>query len=126
MLGGGFGYPVTLNRTGEVDLQIGVSHIGSCIKHFAVYSYTDLPGTPRFGGGIIDSLWKLITNNTIGIRETQMKEGLENWEPRIEDTEVAVGKTTDNPNGLTVKVLFKTVATGDTEYLRFSTPIGGN
>ena len=123
MLGGGFGYPVELNRTGGVELQIGVPHIGSCVKHFAMYNFTDLPGTPRFGGGILSMLYKLITGNLIGKHETQMTEGLEQWEPRITDTQVAIGKTTDNINGLTTKVLFRVKSTGDAEYLRFGTPL---
>jgi hypothetical protein len=117
MLGGG--WP-------GVELQIGIPHKGSCIKHFAMYNLADLPGTPRFGGGIPSMLWKLITGNLIGIHETQMTDGLGNWMPSITDVQTAIGKTTDNPNGLTVKVLFKEKATGDMEYLRFTVPTGGN
>jgi hypothetical protein len=123
MFGGGWPYPVVLNQTGGVELQTGIPHKGSCIKHFAMYNLADLPGTPRFGGGIPSMLWKLITGNLIGIHETQMTDGLENWMPSITDVQTAIGKTTDNPNGLTVKVLFKEKATGDMEYLRFNTPL---
>ena len=123
MLGGGFGYPIKLNRTGGVELQEGTPHIGSGIKHFAMYNYTDLPGTPIFGGGIPSMLWKVITGNLIGIHETQMTEGLEQWEPRITDVQTAIGKSADNPNKLVSKVLFRVKPTGDTEYLRFNTPL---
>lgn len=123
MLGGGFGYPVTVNNTGGVELQTGVSHIGSCIKHFAMYDLTDLVGTPSFGGGIPSVLWKLITTNLIGIKEVQMTDGLEYWEPRIQDVQTMIGRTTGNPNGLTSKVLFREKVTGDSEFLSFNVPL---
>lgn len=126
MLGGGWGYPIELNKTGGVELQEGTPHIGSCVKHFAMYDLTDLPGTPHFGGGLPSILWKLITGNLIGIKETQMTEGLENWEDRITDIQTVIGKTVGNPNGLTAKVLFSTKATGDTEFLRFNVPLERN
>jgi len=122
-LGGGFGYPITVNNTGGVELQTGVPHIGSCIKHFAMYDLTDLVGTPSFGGGVPSMLWKLITGNLIGVKETQMTEGLEQWEPRIEDVQTMIGKTNGNPNGLTSKVMFKAKVTGDMEALAFNVPL---
>jgi len=121
--GGGFGFPMTVNKTGGVTLQTGTPYLGSQIKHFAMYDYTDLPGTPSFGGGIPSTLWKLITSNLIGIKETQMTDGLEQWMPQIEEVQVMAGKTPNNPNGLTVKVMFRSVVTGDTEYLMFTSPL---
>jgi len=120
MFGGGFGYPVTVNKTGEVTCETGVKHIGSCIKHFAMYNYTDLPGTPRFGGGIIDIPWRLITSNYLGKKEEQMRQGLEFWEPRIEEVQVSAGRVASSPNEVVVKTLFKIRATGEAEYYRFS------
>jgi len=123
MLGGGFGYPIVVNKTGGVELQTGSTHTGSEIKHFSNYDYTDLVGTPLFGGGIPSTLWKLITSNLIGIKQTQMEDGLEYWMPHVEDVQVLVGKTVGNPNGLTVKVMFKEKVTGDIEYLMYNSPM---
>ena len=85
--------------------------------------YTDLVGTPTFGGGIPSTLWKLITSNLIGIKETQMTDGLEQWMPQITDVQTMIGKTIGNPNGLTAKVLFKEVVTGDIQSLMFNSPL---
>ena len=126
VMGGGFGYPVTVNKTGGVAVQTGIPYLGSQIKHFAMYDYTDLVGTPSFGGGIPSTLWKLITSNLIGIKETQMTDGLEQWMPQIEEVQVMAGKTPNNPNGLTVKVMFRSKVTGDTEYLMFTSPLNEN
>lgn len=122
VLGGGFGFPVEVDNTGRVQLQIGSDHVGSCVKHFCMYDYTDLVGTPTFGGGVLSMQWKIMTTNLVGIKQNQIQDGLENWEPRIEEVQVVVGKSPSDDNEMVVKIYYRLKSTGDTEYTRFSVP----
>lgn len=119
VLGGGFPYPVEVNKSGKVDTKTGVDHVKACIRHFALYDFGMLVGTPTFGGGVPSTLWNAITSNLIARKEEQLRWGLEQWEPRLVDIKVTIGQAEDNPNRLVELVMFDVESTGDTNYLKF-------
>ena len=118
-LGGGFPFPVEVNSSGYVDVQEGVDHVKACLRHFALYDYGMLVGTPTFGGGVPSTLWQAITSNLIEKKEEQLRWGLEQWEPRITEIKVKIGQAEDDPTHLIELLFFEVESTGDTDYLKF-------
>jgi len=120
-LGGGFAFPLQITEGGTVKLREGTSHVMDCVKHIAVNEHEDLYGTPSFGGNVPKGVFGVFSTDVLTLRESNLKEAIETWEPRVVDIRVTAGKSTavDNESKVTMLAQFGVQATGTNEHLYF-------
>lgn len=120
LFGGGFSFPARITEGGTAELSEGKDHVKSCIFHFAEYDFMDLVGVPSFAGMVRTMLFKVFTGDVMQYHEDVMKNGLENWEDRVIDVRVTVGKSsdTDKEQTATMVIQYSLQVTGEDEYLK--------
>jgi len=125
-MGGGFAFPLTITEGGTIKLVEGTEHVKACVKHLAVNEHEDLYGTPSFGGNVPKAVFGVLSTDVLTMREENLKEAIETWEPRATDVRVTAGKSTDTskPTQITMLTQFSIDATGADDYLFF--PVEGS
>lgn len=120
-LGGGFAFPLAITEGGSVKQTEGVQHVKDCVKFLAVNEHEDLYGTPSFGGNIPKAVFGVFSIDQLTLREQQMQQAIEMWEPRVDNVRVTAGQSTakDADSKITVLVQFGVTATGTDEHLFF-------
>jgi hypothetical protein len=120
-LGGGFAFPLRINEGGNVRMSEGVQHVKDCVKHVAINEHEDLYGTATFGGNVPKALFGVYAADVLTLRERELKEALESWEPRITDVRVTAGQSANDATNtkITMLVQFGVQATGTDEYLYY-------
>ena len=84
LLGSGLAFPLGVDRRGTVSLAHGEEDIDQAIGIVLGTAPGERPMRPEFGCRVHDFVFETIDAATIGRLETEIREALDRWEPRIE------------------------------------------
>jgi uncharacterized protein len=84
LLGSGLSFPLGVDRRGTIALAHGEEDIDQAIQLVLGTALGERPMRPEFGCRVHDFVFETIDAATIGRMETEIREALDRWEPRIE------------------------------------------
>lgn len=89
-LGTGWKFPVRIGADGAMLLSSAEEDIEEAIRLILGTARGERAMRPDFGCGIHDRVFAIINTTTMGIIESEVREALVRWEPRIEVMQVSV------------------------------------
>ena len=84
LLGSGLAFPLQVDRLGGIALASGEQDIDQAIELILSTAPGERPMRPEFGCGVHDFVFDTIDAATVGRLETEIRNALDRWEPRIE------------------------------------------
>ena len=84
LLGSGLAFPLQVDRLGAIALASGEQDIDQAIELILSTAPGERPMRPEFGCGVHDFVFDTIDAATVGRLETEIRNALDRWEPRIE------------------------------------------
>ncbi len=104
--GKGWGFPVTADHRGDVELSAGQESIEDAIRIIIGTAKGERVMRPEFGCDIHDHVFDAINGATMSLAEESVKEALIAWEPRIDIDDVDASPDPDNPNRLMITIQY--------------------
>jgi phage baseplate assembly protein W len=89
-IGAGWSFPLRIDSTGAFALETDTRDIEQAIKLILFTSPGERPMRPNFGCRIHDRVFSLTNEATAAALANDVRAALEQWEPRIELTDVLV------------------------------------
>lgn len=83
-LGRGWGFPVTTDTRGAIDLSAGVADIEESIHLILSTAKGERVMRPNFGCGIHEFAFATVDTTTLTLVEATVEDALTEWEPRID------------------------------------------
>ncbi len=112
-LGKGWTFPVKLDGHGRIAMSEHEQDIRESILILLSTSKGERVMRPDYGCGIEDFVFTTIDVSTLTLIETQVKEALKVWEPRIEVTNVAVSTEDIHEGKLMVRIEYRVRTTNN-------------
>jgi hypothetical protein len=84
LLGSGLAFPLGVDRRGTVALAHGEQDIEQAIGLILATAPGERPMRPEFGCGVHDFVFETVDAATVGRLETEVRQALDRWEPRIQ------------------------------------------
>ena len=84
LLGSGLAFPLGVDRRGTVALAHGDQDIEQAIGLILATAPGERPMRPEFGCGVHDFVFETVDAATVGRLETEVRQALDRWEPRIQ------------------------------------------
>lgn len=84
ILGSGLAFPLQVDRRGAVALAHDEHDVDQAIALILGTAPGERPMRPEFGCGVHDYVFDTIDAATVGAMETEIRDALDRWEPRIE------------------------------------------
>ena len=88
LLGSGLAFPLQVDRRGGIALATGEQDVDQAIELILSTAPGERPMRPEFGCGVHDFVFDTIDAATVGRMETEIRQALDRWEPRIEVQDV--------------------------------------
>ena len=88
ILGSGLAFPLQVDRRGAIALARDEQDIDQAIELILSTAPGERPMRPEFGCGVHDFVFDTIDAATVGRMETEIRQALDRWEPRIEVQDV--------------------------------------
>lgn len=92
-------------KTGDLSIVKDEMSINQSLKNLIFYDFYDIPFEPKIGSNVRARLFDLITDMTSDIIKADIKQVIQNYEPRVEVVDVIVN-TNSNKNGITVTLVY--------------------
>jgi hypothetical protein len=106
-LGRGWQFPVTTDRSGQVESTTGVADIEASIRLILATAKGERVMRPDFGCGIHDYAFTTVDQSTLTMVETSVHDALREWEPRIEVLSVDVSTAELDVGRLLIEVTYR-------------------
>ena len=106
-LGQGWSFPVTTDAGGEVELSAGEADIRESVRLILGTAKGERVMRPDFGCGIHDHVFTTVNATTLTLVETEVREALTRWEPRIEVRRVDGVRADADPSKLLLTVEYR-------------------
>ncbi|WP_136591236.1 GPW/gp25 family protein [Salinigranum halophilum] len=106
-LGRGWQFPVTTDRSGQVESTTGVADIEASIRLILATAKGERVMRPDFGCGIHDYAFTTVDQSTLTMVETSVRDALREWEPRIEVLSVDVSTAELDVGRLLIEVTYR-------------------
>ena len=84
ILGSGLAFPLQVDRRGAIALAHDEHDVDQAIALILGTAPGERPMRPEFGCGVHDYVFDTIDAATVGAMETEIRDALDRWEPRIE------------------------------------------
>jgi phage baseplate assembly protein W len=88
ILGSGIAFPLQVDRRGGIALASDAADVDQAIQLILATAPGERPMRPEFGCGVHDFVFDTIDAGTVAQMETEIRDALDRWEPRIEVTDV--------------------------------------
>jgi phage baseplate assembly protein W len=102
--GAGWGFPVTSDHKGDIDLSEGEASVEDAIRIILGTAKGERVMQPDFGCEIHDHAFDSVDGTTLTLIEGSVREALIEWEPRIDLNRVDAGRDPENPNRILVEI----------------------
>ena len=89
ILGSGLAFPLQVDRRGGIALAHDAQDVDQAIRLILGTARGERPMRPEFGCGVHDFVFDTMDAATVGRMETEIREALDHWEPRIEVLDVS-------------------------------------
>jgi phage baseplate assembly protein W len=91
--------------TGDLSTVSNEKSINQSIKNLVFYNFYDIPFEPRIGSNLRAKLFDLLTPMLADSIKQDIKEVIENYEPRVDLIDVRV-VANDSKNGIDVTIVY--------------------
>src|ERR671918_528660 len=88
ILGSGVAFPLQVDRRGGIALSSDETDVDQAIHLILSTAKGERPMRPEFGCGVHHFVFDTIDAGTVAQMETEIRDALDRWEPRIEVTDV--------------------------------------
>jgi phage baseplate assembly protein W len=88
ILGSGIAFPLQVDRRGGIALASDATDVDQAIQLILATAPGERPMRPEFGCGVHHFVFDTIDAGTVAQMETEIRDALDRWEPRIEVTDV--------------------------------------
>lgn len=106
-LGRGWAFPVDTDSSGSVRLAAGETDVAQAIRLILSTAPGERVMRPEFGCGIQRYAFATIDTTTLTMVETDVRDALTRWEPRIDVLDVTAELTDPATGKLTVEVDYR-------------------
>jgi uncharacterized protein len=88
ILGSGIAFPLQVDRRGGIALAHDETDVDQAIELILSTAPGERPMRPEFGCGVHDFVFDTIDAGTVARMETEIRNALDRWEPRIQVTTI--------------------------------------
>jgi phage baseplate assembly protein W len=88
ILGSGIAFPLQVDRRGGLALARDETDVDQAIELILSTAPGERPMRPEFGCGVHDFVFDTIDAGTVARMETEIRNALDRWEPRIQVTTI--------------------------------------
>jgi uncharacterized protein len=88
ILGAGIAFPLQVDRRGGIALAHDETDVDQAIELILGTAPGERPMRPEFGCGVHDFVFDTIDAGTVARMETEIRNALDRWEPRIQVTTI--------------------------------------
>ena len=124
LYGRGISFPPRIDANGRFEWSEGTRNIHEAIR-IILMTDNDRIRLPEFGAGLRQFLFKPNTIETRRLIEEKITQSLEQWEPRIQVKQVIVQQDADDPQQAVATILYKLIATQQSESVSVQLKLGG-
>ncbi len=83
ILGSGIAFPLQVDRRGAIALASDEADVDQAIQLILATAPGERPMRPEFGCGVHDFVFDTIDAATVARMETEIRDALDRWEPRV-------------------------------------------
>ncbi|GBF34820.1 hypothetical protein DCCM_3940 [Desulfocucumis palustris] len=106
-LGRGWKFPVEVDpKTGRIKLSEYEEDISEAIRIILATSKGERVMRPDFGCGVQSFVFGLTDTTTLKLFETEVKQAIMAWEPRVQEVEVKIVFDRDTPGKLLINIQY--------------------
>ncbi|WP_027088187.1 GPW/gp25 family protein [Cohnella panacarvi] len=106
-LGRGWKFPVQVDRaTGRLLLSEGEEDIAEAIRIILKTSRGERVMRPDFGCGLNDFVFGTMDDTTLRLLESDIRQAITVWEPRVTDVEVEVTQDDSKPGRMQIGITY--------------------
>lgn len=106
-LGRGWKFPIQVDpTTGQIMTSEYEEDIEEAIKIILFTSKGERIMRPDFGSTVLEYVFNLTDDMTIGLLESEVEEAIRTWEPRVKDVKATASVNSRNPEQLYISVSY--------------------
>ena len=106
-VGRGWGFPLRTDANGSIALVSDEREIEESIRVVLATSPGERPMRPEFGCRIQEHVFAPVTAGTAGILAYEVRQSLEQWEPRVTVDDVSVSYDADDRAVVYIDILYR-------------------
>ena len=111
ILGSGLAFPLQVDRRGALALAHDETDVDQAIHLILATAPGERPMRPEFGCGVHDFVFETIDAGTIARMETEIRDALDRWEPRVEVADVTFDLDRAGRGELVIEIAYRVRAT---------------
>src|SRR4051794_28230045 len=111
ILGSGIAFPLQVDRRGGIALARDETDVDQAIELILGTAPGERPMRPEFGCGVHDFVFDTIDASTVARMETEIREALDRWEPRVEVMELSFDLDGVDRGELVITITYRLRAT---------------
>jgi phage baseplate assembly protein W len=111
ILGSGIAFPLQVDRRGGIALAKDETDVDQAIQLILATAPGERPMRPEFGCGVHDFVFDTIDAATVARMETEIREALDRWEPRIEVIDIEFDLEHTDRGELLINIAYRLRAT---------------
>ncbi|MFI0710376.1 GPW/gp25 family protein [Streptomyces inhibens] len=119
VIGAGWCFPGALTHTGRVALASGTDEVEQAVRLILGTAPGERPMRPEFGCGIHRLVFDPLDAGTVARADTEVRQALERWEPRIELDELRFSTDSEVNGVLYIDIRYRLRATNEPRNLVF-------
>lgn len=110
-LGTGWAFPVTTDEHGDVAVSSGTTDIREAVRIILGTAKGERVMRPAFGCGIHDHAFASVTPATLNLVESEVREALVRWEPRIDIESIEARPDESDPTKVLIDIDYRVRST---------------
>ena len=111
ILGSGLAFPLQVDRRGALALAHDETDVDQAIHLILATAPGERPMRPEFGCGVHDFVFETIDAGTVAQMETEIRDALDRWEPRVEVVDVTFDLDGAGRGELAIEIAYRVRAT---------------
>ena len=111
ILGSGLAFPLQVDRRGALALAHDETDVDQAIHLILATAPGERPMRPEFGCGVHDFVFETIDAGTVARMETEVRDALDRWEPRVEVADVTFDLDGAGRGELVIEIAYRVRAT---------------
>ena len=111
ILGSGLAFPLQVDRRGALALAHDETDVDQAIHLILATAPGERPMRPEFGCGVHEFVFETIDAGTVARMETEIRDALDRWEPRVEVADVTFDLDGAGRGELVIEIAYRVRAT---------------
>ena len=111
ILGSGLAFPLQVDRRGALALAHDETDVDQAIHLILATAPGERPMRPEFGCSVHEFVFETIDAGTVAQMETEIRDALDRWEPRVEVVDVTFDLDGAGRGELVIEIAYRVRAT---------------